>query len=139
MEEIVKKKRGRKKGYVASYETRAKLSAIRKGCDSPMKDKRHTEESKRKNSEKHMGAANSFYNKKHTSESKAKMSLAKRNIPKSEEVKEKIRLGCLNRKKVKSVDGLPFESVAAAARYFQISAPCLRSRIRRGVAVVEYW
>ncbi len=134
-----KKKRGRKKGYKVSEETKAKLSAINKGKESPMAGKKHTAESLKKNSEKHLGVANHMYGKEHTAATKEKLSAAMAGRPKTEEAREKIRLGNLNRRKVKSVDGLPFKSIAAAARHFNLTTPCLRARIRRGAVKVEYY
>lgn len=76
-------------GYRYSDEVRRKMSLRRKGCESPMKGKKHRPESRAAISASITGEKNPFFGRKHSPESLRKMSIAHTGVKRSEESRRK--------------------------------------------------
>ncbi len=104
-------------GLKLSEEAKAKISKARTG-------KKHSAETKAKVSKAH-------YNTKKSKEARAKMSEKGRGKVVSEETKNKI--SSAGKRRLISVEGIPFKTVKEAAVHFGLTKECMRRRLDKGL------
>jgi group I intron endonuclease len=107
-------------GYIATDETRKKLSVALKGLNTWSRGIRVSAETLHKMSEARMGAKNPFYGKRHTDETKNKISRRRLGSHHSDDIKKKMSL---------TRSGIPWSQ---ARRDAENKRDKIKSALRRG-------
>lgn len=124
-------------GYNMIKQSKGITNYIHYGEDNGMYGKQHTEESKERMRQstlsKYDGDKNPFYGKRHSEKSRNKMSESRmgllKDIPKTDEHREKIKMANPNRKIV-IIDGIRYNSINEASKALKVDRKTIAYRVK---------